>query len=418
MKHRRYYADRITVFDVVYGDRPLKKYLMIVMVLALAMSGIASAEVSSSDLKYPDLPEERMQLIPYDDVLKNVTARSAVVIEASTGTVIYERNMRERRYPASTTKIMTLILALERGNPDDIVTISSNAAGTDGSTLWLEAGEQVRLGDLMYGMMLVSGNDAAVAIAEHIGGSVENFADMMTRKAHEIGATDTYFVNSNGLPDERHCTTAYDLALIAAYGYKDPRFAEIVSSREYILPWKKNADDRKIRNENLLLTIYRGANGVKTGYTDAAGRCLVSGANRNGVQLVSVVLDSLYMWNDSITMLDYGFAHVYARKIAEKGRTMGYVRVLDGCKRRVAAETADDVIVPVFDEDEHIKTEVHLLDTAHANVNKGDVLGKLLILSDGKTVASVDLVAAETVEGKSFFRTVGHALQRIMDWIF
>lgn len=250
---------------------------------------------------------EDYSIVPVGDALPKVTARSAVVMEAKTGRVLYQRNMNDLRYPASTTKMMTLIVALENADLDEVVTTSENAYDTEGSTMWLEVGEKLTMEQMLYGIMLVSGNDATIAVAEHIAGSVPKFANMMTNKAHDIGAKNTFFKNPNGLPDPEHFTTAYDLALIAAYGYNDPMFEKIVSTKETFVPWGINDYDRTLTNENQLLWIYDGANGVKTGYTDAAGRCLVSAARRNGVLLIAVVLDALYMWDDSIAMLDYGF---------------------------------------------------------------------------------------------------------------
>ena len=299
------------------------------LALAFFVPQIAATPVQAEavyDIKEMPRPDIPGLVISPDDPLQNLTARSAVVIDAASGQVIYERNKDERRFPASTTKIMTLILALEHSNMDDMVTVSSNAAGTEGSTLWLEAGEKIRMGDLLYGMMMHSGNDATVAVAEHIAGSVDKFAAMMTAKAHEIGAVNTNFANANGLPRDDHYTTAYDLAKITAYGYRVPGFEQIVSTKEIDFDWVKDPSHH-LRNENQMLWLYRGANGVKTGYTDAAGRCLVSGAKKDGLQLVAVVLDSVYMWNDSIKLLDYGFAHVEPDTIVKEGDTVGYANV-------------------------------------------------------------------------------------------
>ena len=225
-------------------------------------------------------PEEPPVYIPPGDALPQVTARSAVVMDVLTGEILYQRCMDERRYPASTTKIMTLITALEAGNVsfDDAVKISGAAADTEGSTMWLERGERHRLEELLYGMMLVSGNDAAVAVAEHVAGSVPAFAKRMTEKAREIGAEHTRFTNSCGLHDPRHYTTAHDLAMIAAYGLQNPTFRKIVSTKERRVPMVKPPFFQNLENENMLLWIYPGANGVKTGYTDAAGRCVVTAA--------------------------------------------------------------------------------------------------------------------------------------------
>ena len=269
--------------------------------------------------------------IPPGDALPQVTARSAVVMDALTGEILYQRMMDERRYPASTTKIMTLITALEANKGlDDAVKISGAAADMEGSTMWLEQGERYRFEDLLYGLMLVSGNDAATAVAEHVAGSVSAFAGRMTEKAHEIGATHTRFANSCGLHDPGHYTTAHDLALIAAYGYKNDTFRKIVSTKERRVPLMKPPFVRELENENMLLWIYPGANGVKTGYTDAAGRCVVTAAERDGVQLIAVVLDGAYMWNDSIAMLDYGFRHIESREFVKKGEKLASIPVAGG----------------------------------------------------------------------------------------
>lgn len=266
------------------------------------------------------LSNPRQAMLAANDALPQVTATSAIVMEVSTGRVIYHRNAWLKMFPASTTKIMTLVLALEHGGLNETVTVSQNAFGVEGSSLYLEQNDKMPLGELLEGMILLSGNDAATAVAEHCGGSVQNFASQMTRRAKELGATNTNFTNPHGLPDVNHYTTAYDLATITAHGFKLPKFADIVSLQEKNYQWL-HGDDKKLTTENKMLKLYRGANGVKTGYTQAAGRCLVSSAKRGDVQLVAVVLDSLLMWHDSVALLDYGFANFNPRdvkKVVEK----------------------------------------------------------------------------------------------------
>ncbi len=248
------------------------------------------------------------------DALPQVTATSAIVMEVSTGRIIYQRNAYQKMFPASTTKIMTLILALEYGGLDEIVTVGPNAFGVEGSSLYLELNDKMPLGELLEGMILLSGNDAATAVAEHCGGTVQNFANQMNIRARQLGATNTNFTNPHGLPDENHYTTAHDLAVIAARGFKLQKFSEIVSLQEKNFQWL-HGDDKKLESENRMLQLYRGANGVKTGYTQVAGRCLVSSAKRGDVQLVAVVLDSLLMWHDSVALLDYGFENFNPRDV-------------------------------------------------------------------------------------------------------
>ena len=339
------------------------------------------------------------------DPLPGLSSRSAIVMDAATGLVIYERNADERRYPASTTKIMTLVIALEKGNLDDIVTVSSSAEGTEGSTLWLKAGERIPLRELLYGMMMHSGNDATVAIAEHIAGSVPAFAGMMTARAHELGAESTSFVNPNGLPDDNHYTTARDLAIIAAHGYSLPEFEDIVSTKEISYNWVHD-EKKQLRNENQMLWFYPGGNGVKTGYTDKAGRCLVSGAKHDGIQLVTVVLDSLFMWNDSIALLDYGFEQIEPVTVVRTGESVGSVDISGGSIDTTDVKTASAITLP------RLKGSVALLnfekvlelpESVDAPVKAGDPVGRLVIKQNGSEVASVDLLAVSSAEKMSFW---------------
>ena len=259
------------------------------------------------------------------DALPQVTATSAIVMEVSTGKVIYSRNADQKMFPASTTKLMTLIMALEHGGLDEIVTVGQNAFGVEGSSLFLELNDKMPLGELLEGMILLSGNDAATAVAEHCGGNVAAFANQMNIRAKQFGCTNTHFTNPHGLPDPNHYTTAHDLAIMAAHGFKMPKFEQIVSLKEKNFSWL-HGDDKRLESENQMLKIYRGGNGVKTGYTQVAGRCLVSSAKRGDVQLVAVVLDSLLMWHDSVALLDYGFANFNPAEVKKDSKSVETVQ--------------------------------------------------------------------------------------------
>lgn len=347
--------------------------------------------------------------------ISDITAKSAIVIEASTGTVLYGKNVNERRYPASTTKIMTLITALEHGNINGMVTASANASSTEGSTLWLAPGEQLKMLDMLYGIMLISGNDATVAVAENISGSVEKFAKLMTEKAHAIGAENTNFTNSSGLPDPNHYTTAYDLALITAYGYKNPLFAEIVGTKNKIIPWPGKDHARDLYNENRMLWLYEGGNGVKTGYTEAAGRCLVSAAKRGNVQLIAVVLDSEYMWDDSIALLDYGFKQVTPVNVVEPNTIFKTIRVNNGYTDTLKLITPEGISVPVKEIDKALlRTVVEAPDKVEAPVKAGQKIGKVKVMFNDKEVAAVDLIAEQNVDRKSFFGTIWGSLWSVL----
>ncbi|WP_245692244.1 D-alanyl-D-alanine carboxypeptidase family protein [Sporomusa acidovorans] len=352
------------------------------------------------------------------DSIPDLTAKAAIVMEASTGKVLYSRNAEERRYPASTTKIITLITALEYGKLDDVVTASQNAATTEGSSLWLLPGEQLTLLDMLYGIMLVSGNDATVAVAEHISGSVDVFAKLMTEKAHSIGAVNSNFVNTSGLPDERHYTTAHDLAKIAAYGYKNPLFTQIVSTQHKIIPWPGKEHDRDLYNENRMLWLYDGANGVKTGYTDAAGRCLVSAANRNGVQLVAVVLDSERMWDDSIKLLNYGFAQLKPVPVVHKGDILKTVKISEGKTGNVKLVADQDIVLPMADnEHDQFSTVIDAPNKMNAPVAAGQKIGTVKVLYNNVEVANADLLADQQVERKSFFGMLWGSVLGIVSFV-
>jgi len=336
-----------------------------------------------------------------------IAAKSAIVIDATTGKVLYNKNAEEKRYPASTTKMMSLIVALEHGDLDELVTASKNAASTEGSTLWLAQDEKLKMIDLLYGIMLISGNDATVAVAEHISGTVEKFAKLMTEKAHAIGAKDTNFTNSSGLPDPNHFTTAHDLARIAAYGYKKPLFTEIISTKHKIIPWAGKEQDRDLYNENRMLWLAEGGNGVKTGYTDAAGRCLVSGAKRNDLQLIAVVLDSDTMWDDSLALLNFGFTQVKPKTIFNQGDILRTVRVINGKSEVIKLITSGNLVVPVFENDQaDFSTVIDAPSRVEAPVVKGQKLGTVKMFYQNTEIATIDLLADEDSERRSFFNII------------
>ena len=226
-------------------------------------------------------------------------------MEQSTHRILWSENEHEKCYPASTTKILTAILAIENLPLEKIVTVPKAAEGVEGSSIYLRCGQKISVRDLLFGLMLRSGNDAAVALAIETSGSVEDFAMLMNKKAKSVGAVNSHFSNPHGLDDKTHYTTAYDMALIAAYAYQNDEFCKIASAKKATI--NVDGENRYIANKNKLLAIYDGANGVKTGYTKRDGRCLVGGAKREGMQVVSVVFNHSDMWNDTVRMLDFAF---------------------------------------------------------------------------------------------------------------
>jgi D-alanyl-D-alanine carboxypeptidase (penicillin-binding protein 5/6) len=247
-------------------------------------------------------------------------AKAYVLIDATTGQVLYAYHGDEQLPVASTTKILTAILALERGNLDDIVTVGQKPYDTGGTTIWLEVGEQQTLHDLLLALMLESANDAAVAIAEHLAGSEAQFVGWMNDKARELGATHTHFANSHGLQDPDHYSTARDLALIARYAMRNQTFRNLVSMEEATIPGYKDNPSRHLVSHNRLLGYYEGANGIKNGFTEEAGLTNVASARRGDTELIAVVLGAQsQIWTSSMALLDFGFSHYDALAVVEKG---------------------------------------------------------------------------------------------------
>ncbi len=237
---------------------------------------------------------------------------SFCVIEQSTGSILYQNNAHQKMPMASTTKIMTALLILENHNIDQIITVPNEAVGIEGSSIYLKKDERISLKDLLYGLMMRSGNDAANALAIYSAGSIEKFATKMNEKARDIGANDTHFVNPSGLHDSQHYTTAYDLAIISRYAMNNAIFREIVSSKHY------KGDYRSYTYKNKFLNIFDGANGIKTGYTRVSGRCLVSSAKRNDMQTICVVLNCSDMYERSVELLNYAYDNFTLLNIKDK----------------------------------------------------------------------------------------------------
>ena len=333
----------------------------------------------------------------------SVSAKSAVVMEASTGRVLYQKNAFEKMPMASTTKIMTALVAIENGNLDDRVTVSPNASGIEGSSIWLSPGETMTLSDLLFGLMLASGNDAAVAIAEHIGGDVETFVGMMNDKAREIGAYNTHFANPHGLPADNHYTTAYDLALISAYAMQNKIFREVVKTQYKTLPWEGHEWDRVVKNKNKILWNYEGGNGIKTGFTKEAGRCLAAAAEREGMQLVSVVLCAPDMFNDCMALMDYGFEYFDNSLVVKAGEKIGEIAVKDGMEKSFPVYTEKDVYFPLTQEEAaNLKKRVYIEETLTAPVKKGQQVGRIELWLGEDRIQSVALTAPYDIGENSY----------------
>ncbi len=363
----------------------MKRHISLLLTITFLITAIASSGsmVFAAPASAGTVTRSVASLAPQP----TVSAGSAILMNAKTGDVLWRRNSSIRRPMASTTKIMTALVAIEHGNLDDVVTVNADALGPGSQGgIGLATNEHMTLRDLLYALLLPSANDAAVAIADHIGGSVDGFVAMMNKKAVEIGAYRTHFDNPHGLDSPTHYTTAYDLALIARYAMKNPTFAQIVSTRSWAL-----RGSQVVTTHNKLLYSYSGATGVKTGFTNGAASCLVSSATRDDVSLITVVLGESFrpnMFTESAALLDYGFSLYKERQLASAGVvyktiTSPYGQQLDLVAKENARAIVRDTL-PVY-------TETHYAKDIPVPVKKGAVLGRVVSYQAGRVIAAADL---------------------------
>ncbi len=328
----------------------------------------------------------------------SVSAASAVLIEASSGEVIWALDADRRMPMASTTKIMTAIVALESCDISKKVSVSPSAVGVEGSSVYLSANEVLTLEELLYAMMLESANDAAAAIAIEVGGSIETFSDMMNKKAADMGLVDTHFENPHGLDGDSHYTTARELALIAREAYSIEAFRKIVSTHKRLIPLNGEEGTRVLVNHNKLLGQYDGATGIKTGYTKKSGRCLVSSAERDGLSFIAVTLNAPDDWNDHRKMLGLGFSLYEKRVLCSVGSFSYIMPVSGGIDDHIMLENTQGVSLILPRGTEEISCTVELPRFCLAPVRGGDVLGRLVYHLDGKMIAESEIAAKGSVE--------------------
>ena len=350
----------------------------------------------------------------------DINSEAGLLVEVSTGKILYEKNADKIMYPASTTKILTAILVLENCELSDMVTVSQNAISNIPSgyvTCNLHAGEEISVNDLLYALMLPSANDAAFALAEHVGGSIENFSDMMNEKAKEIGCTNTHFVNPNGIHDDNHYTTAHDLYLMANYAMKNETFRTIVSKTEYVLPATNmhSQADRIMYNSNELLNnnsknyYYENAIGIKTGTTSKAGSCLVAESSKNNMELISVTLNGGTTnglndrFTDSKKLFDYGYENYNFDNITEKNATISTIEIENGTKDtknlNLIAENDISVLHNINLDLSTITPEITLNENLLAPISEGEIVGTAKYNVDGIEYTT-NLLAGSNVEKK------------------
>lgn len=323
-----------------------------------------------------------------------LSAECAVLINAETLEVLLEKNANKRHSMASTTKIMTALLALESGRLGETVTARNLV--TEGTSIGLKDGYKLSLEALTWGMLLESGNDAAKLTADFLAGSEENFALLMNKKADEIGMTSTNFVTASGLDSSEHYSTAYDMALLGAYAVKNPLFREICSAKSKTVRFIKPDISLTFYNHNRLLSSCEGVFGIKTGFTKKSGRCLVSACLRQGVTLVAVTLNAGDDWNDHKKLYDYG----YDKTVTESAclRLPESVKVYGGNKNTLAI-TADEerTVYSYSGEKGEIRQKLYLKEFLYAPIKKGEIVGKAVIIRNGKKIAETDITAAHDI---------------------
>lgn len=329
----------------------------------------------------------------------SISAKSAVLIEAESGTVLYKKNAHLRLPMASTTKIMTALVAIERGELDKTVRIDPRACGIEGSSIYMTDGEELSLRSLLYALMLASANDAAAAIAYEISGSIESFAELMNEKARELGLKSTHFTNPHGLADSEHYTSAYDLAIITAEALKNEEFLKICSTKQIAIPMS-DGGQRYLTNHNKMLRLYDGAIGVKTGFTKNSGRCLVSAAERDGLKLIAVTLNAPDDWNDHKSLLDFGFNNYKRVLIAGKGEFTVSLDAMGGDLASVIVTNSNKMSAFTPKDNGELTYKIEVTRPIFAPVRSGKIVGEIKYYYNDKLVASSPLVAIHELNVK------------------
>lgn len=352
--------------------------------------------------------------------LPKTNSRRYIVYDRISKSMIIGKNEDVKSAMASTTKIMTTIVILEKSDLDETVTVSAKAGGTGGSRLGLKRGDKASVKDLLYGLMLRSGNDAAVALAEHVGGSVKEFAELMNEKAIELGLTNTHFVTPHGLDDANHYTTALELAKLTDYAMDNETFAKIVGTKSttiYI-----NNQPRQINNTNELLGVLNGVVGVKTGFTNNAGRCLVTETKRNNMDIITIVLGAdtkKDRTKDSVNLIEYTFSKYKMYNLEEqiieefnKWKNINEKRILiikgKQSNPKLALGAIEKAIIPICDNDK-IEYSINALTEANAPVEQWNVMGTLTVKLNGKILENIDIVNVNEVQKrdwKDYFKIV------------
>lgn len=372
--------------------------------------GFHTYHVSYQEKENPELVETQ------GNVMSTLNAKYAVLMDADNRRVLFEKDGYAKAPMASTTKIMTLLVALEYGNMDDIVTISQYAASMPDVQLNMCKDEQYRLGDLVYSLMLESHNDTAVAIAEHVGGSVEGFATLMNEKAQELGAYHTHFVTPNGLDAPEHYTTAYDLALISSYAIENKEFLKIVQTPTYTFYEQSKGRVFTVNNKNRFLNSYEGAIGIKTGFTGNAGYCFAGAVDYEGKHLVSVVLGcgwpphKNYKWQDTAQLMNYGIQEYDWKKVLIPDTSFQKIQVTESVEQEPVTPYVKDLVALLLNKEEEVRFDVQVPKSLAAPVKKDQTVGEVTVYVNDEMYQVVPLYARESRRK----RTYSYVLRQIL----
>ncbi|MDR1467621.1 MAG: D-alanyl-D-alanine carboxypeptidase [Oscillospiraceae bacterium] len=394
---------------------PIKIYKKLSILLAVLFVISCITQTHSSNFLASAKNNKKTDDSVNNDQEPSVSAESSILIESSTKTILFKKNENEERPVASTTKIMTALIALERAEKkDENVVITDKMLPIEGSSMNLQINDILPLSSLAKGMLTVSGNDAAHSAAIYLSGSISDFGDLMNKKAKEIGMNNTFFVTPSGLDKKNNHSTAYDMGLLGIYAMNNKSFYDIVSKSISDVPFVFPKHVRKMKNKNRLLKMYNGCVGIKTGFTTLAGRCLVSCAERNGIRLVAVTLKAHSDWNDHIKLYDYGFSRVEHENF-DKIPPMSIPIVGSKTDKIIAVQQNSAHIVVEKGTSKSIKTNVIVPRFVYAPIKKGQIIGSVEYKIDDKVVSKQDLVSSDNAD---FLKANRNILHILFGWIF
>ncbi|MDD5748506.1 MAG: D-alanyl-D-alanine carboxypeptidase [Actinomycetota bacterium] len=385
-----------------------QRRIIYLLILFLVLLFLFSCGLTIHEAKIPETTLIQRKTVTVNSGQKPqapyVYAESAVLMDAESGALLYEKNSHTKLPMASTTKILTALVVREQLDLNEPVTITPEACSVGEQEIWLEPGETLTVKQLLMALLVQSANDAAYALALHTSGSIESFARLMNVKAQELGAKDSHFTNPHGLDQPEHYTTAYDLAIMGRELLRDPVLSKIVSNQKCEIPWPGHPSPRVCQSMNELLGRYPGANGIKTGYTSGAGFCLVASAEREGKKLISVAMNSEHRASDCVSLLDYGFSNTEKVVLFRKGKVIGQTRISAFPKRIVNCVAKQDFsALSLIGSGDVYKVNMRIVRERTEGVQKGQNLGSVECTLNGHKLYMGNVVAEKHVSSPNSF---------------